>query len=731
MTDAAELDQGSRRRGTLVGALIVSLSILVTAWAGIELTRGTGRIAVIWLANAVMLAAVLKRPRSEWPILLAMGYGANVLANLVTGDDVVTAALLSMCNSIEVVLSVTLLSGLTSERDFRRPKPMFLLTLIALGPASFVTAILASSILLVLHGTDFSTVFMTWYAADALGLVTLTPMLLLVGSSDLADLVHPAMRRRLALVTVVLVAALGAVFLQSSMPLLFLAFPAIVFATFMLGFAGASLAVLLTSGVALWTVLHGMGPISLMQDDLRLQLTALQIFTVALALTGTAVAILLGERDLLSAALIQAPDFRFIKNLNSEFVSVNRAVALHAGFKRPSELVGKSDFDLTDTARARLLRSEEREVMNRGDVVTDQAELVPDADGNELWFETSKVALVSRTGRVIGLAGTTRDITNRRAMEVELEQSRDRIALVLSEMADGMAVVSADGYIVLCNEHYRTLFPLTGKYRVPGAFMPKILAASKEMGEQIDFDPSQIMDILHHGGNEEVHLLDGTWLQIRARPGSNGSCTMLVSDITKMKRTEINMRALTAQLGILATTDALTGLLNRRALDEQLDREIARCKRNRVPISLLMIDIDHFKAFNDLYGHPAGDLCLQRVAAALKKVTKRPGDLVTRYGGEEIAIVLPETDEAGALVLAEQLRLAVKGLAIEHEGSDMGTVSVSAGLASLVHDGVANTAKVLIQRADQALYIAKGTGRDKVMGWSNVLREQQTLATGS
>jgi len=448
----------SRWQDGLALAMLVSFFVFVTAWAGIEITRGTGRIAAIWLANAVLLAALLKRPRREWALLVSLGYFANVLANVGTGDGFGSATLLSSCNSVEVLIAGFLVTSLTKVRDFRRPKPMIILGLVSVGPASMVAAAMGAFLVQALYSADFATTFFTWYAGDALGLLTLTPILLVVGWMDIADLAHPAIRRRAVGVALVLVGTLSAIFLQSSMPLLFLAFPAIVIATFSLGFVGASLAVLLTSAVALWATVNGMGPISLMQSGFRFQIITLQIFTAITGLTAISLAALMSERDLLSAALAQAPDFQFIKNLRSEFVSVNVAVARNAGFLKPTDLVGKTDFDLTKAERAESLRTEELAVMEDLTPIANKLERLVDASGGERWFETSKSALTGPTGRVIGLAGTTRDVTERKVMEAALEQSSNRLSLVLSEMSDGVAVVSADGHLVLCNEQYKISF---------------------------------------------------------------------------------------------------------------------------------------------------------------------------------------------------------------------------------------------------------------------------------
>ena len=173
------------------------------------------------------------------------------------------------------------------------------------------------------------------------------------------------------------------------------------------------------------------------------------------------------------------------------------------------------------------------------------------------------------------------------------------------------------------------------------------------------------------------------------------------------------LEATNVQLQLLTVTDALTGLANRRHLDSVLEREWRRCQRERVPLSLVLIDIDYFKKYNDAYGHPAGDACLQRVAGALQSKVRRPADLVARYGGEEFAIVLPNTHAAGAATVAEALRAAVAELQLEHRASDVAShVTLSLGIASGVPDAAGSVAK-LIADADGALYEAKRGGRNR------------------
>ncbi len=168
------------------------------------------------------------------------------------------------------------------------------------------------------------------------------------------------------------------------------------------------------------------------------------------------------------------------------------------------------------------------------------------------------------------------------------------------------------------------------------------------------------------------------------------------------------------QLSILVRQDGLTRLGNRRHFDDMLGTEYRRAMRVGTPLTLIMIDVDRFKAFNDLYGHPAGDACLQAVAGALAGSLHRPADLAARYGGEEFAVLLPSTDEAGALIAVARIQAAVRAAAVPHAGSDGGILSLSLGVAVLMPSLGGDGPAALVEAADNALYAAKRTGRNRV-----------------
>ena len=166
----------------------------------------------------------------------------------------------------------------------------------------------------------------------------------------------------------------------------------------------------------------------------------------------------------------------------------------------------------------------------------------------------------------------------------------------------------------------------------------------------------------------------------------------------------------------IGKVDHLTGLANRRDLEEVMEREWRRAIRDSTPISVLSIDIDHFKKFNDAYGHPGGDEALRAVAAALRDATKRAGDLVARMGGEEFVACLPQTDLHGAQTAADTMRQAVERLQIPHRRAAAGVVTVSIGCATARHPAtLAGQVRTLIAAADRALYDAKAAGRNHVV----------------
>jgi len=167
-------------------------------------------------------------------------------------------------------------------------------------------------------------------------------------------------------------------------------------------------------------------------------------------------------------------------------------------------------------------------------------------------------------------------------------------------------------------------------------------------------------------------------------------------------------------LRVLAHTDGLTGLNNRRTFEEHAEQEWLLMQRSGRPLSMLLIDVDNFKGFNDLYGHSAGDDALTAVARCIERNARRPGDIAARYGGEEFAVLLPDTGEIGAALIAEQIRAAVQALALRHVASAHHVVTISVGIASTASHAFA-TYRAFVNGADTALYEAKDAGRNRIL----------------
>ena len=185
-------------------------------------------------------------------------------------------------------------------------------------------------------------------------------------------------------------------------------------------------------------------------------------------------------------------------------------------------------------------------------------------------------------------------------------------------------------------------------------------------------------------------------------------------DVSARVAAEANLHEANLKLQRLVMLDGLTGIANRRCLDQFLEREFSRALRDEQPLAVLMIDADRFKSFNDTYGHQAGDECLRAIAGAVQLAMRRVADLAARFGGEEFVVMLPHTDEPGAAGLAEFIRAGVESLAIPHAGSVTGLMTVSIGVAAVYPGRDAATVAALMTAADTALYAAKDSGRNCV-----------------
>lgn len=426
------------------------------------------------------------------------------------------------------------------------------------------------------------------------------------------------------------------------------------------------------------------------------------------------------ERRMLRAALAQAPDYFYVKDTHSKFVAVNANTAAINHFASAEAMNGFDDFALAPANRASRLYEEEQEVMGLGKPMVDVLEQI-----GERTFVTTKVPLLEADGAVMGLVGVTRDVTDREALAALVLRNSDQLNHALESMSDGFAIFNHDGVLELCNEQYRQVFPMTSHLRKPGATIRELLEESLRTGEilnatseSIETWPRLLRGEAELTSTVEINMCDGRWFAIKVRR-SGEKAILVMSDITDLKTSEAVLREQAEALRSIANIDSLTGLSNRRSFENALAEASLNGTGLLAPVSVLMIDVDHFKAFNDTYGHQAGDECLRLVAQFLNETAKRKGDLIARLGGEEFVALLPATSEEDALTLAESFRSNLFQHAIPHAGSQLGVVTVSVGVASDRRQlASSKDAKDLLQKADAALYGAKRGGRNRVNSWT-------------
>jgi signal transduction histidine kinase/DNA-binding LytR/AlgR family response regulator len=285
-------------------ALVLGVAVFFSAWFGILLTREAGRVASIWVANAVVLFALLQMPRRDWGILLGVGYVANLAADLSSGDTLALGAALSLCNTIEVVLAAAMIRRLVPERiDLTRLRDLVVVVVAAVVLAPAVTSLAAAAYLHLAVDARFPEVLAKWFAADALGMLIFTPMLLSLRPGVADTLATGASRSEISLLLALACGTAAVVFWQRDFPFLFLVYLPLTLIAFRLGFAWVAVATLIVAATAIGFTIKGFGPLALIDGEMDTRILVLQLFLACAILLNLPIAAHLAERSRLEEEL--------------------------------------------------------------------------------------------------------------------------------------------------------------------------------------------------------------------------------------------------------------------------------------------------------------------------------------------------------------------------------------------------------------------------------------------
>jgi len=338
-------------------------------------------------------------------------------------------------------------------------------------------------------------------------------------------------------------------------------------------------------------------------------------------------------------------------------------------------------------------------------------------NGQWLWIlSRGKVATWSEDGKPLWMFGTHQDISERKRIEVAVVRAKKEWEQTFDSVSDLISIIDTSHTIMRVNRAMANRCGLTPQ-EIIGRKCHEVLHCTRESITNCPLEKAN-NNKSEHRVELEISSLKGIF-EIRVSPifESGDSITNFVHvmrDVTRQKQIEQELHKAKAEAEALSKTDGLTGIANRRHFNEVLTKEYARHTRSGSELSLIILDIDLFKKFNDTYGHVAGDECLQQVARVIAECTNRPADLASRYGGEEFACILPETDQRGALLIAENIRQGIIDLAIPNIGSTIANC-VTASLGVITdYVSLDDTATDIVARADELLYRAKSLGRNRV-----------------
>lgn len=458
------------------------------------------------------------------------------------------------------------------------------------------------------------------------------------------------------------------------------------------------------------------------------------------------------ERMLLRTVINNLPDSIYVKDHDGRFILDNLAHARIIGLNSPEELIGRAELELSPQTLSAAHQAEDLAIIQSGQPVFQQEDWLINPDGKKQWLLNTKIPLRDTHGAIIGLVGISRNITERKLAEESYQQHTRELNL-LNHMGNLLqACKTEDDAYSIMGSVCKLLFPSdTGYLSVMNPSRTELNVVLSWGDPEPDTTVFSVndcwacrLDTTHYLEHPESGLLCA---HLDVFPEHGYVCALVSSidevlgifhlrfgafdasspederkRVKKARRMMVNRVVRHLALFIVnlrlretlkreAIRDPLTGLYNRRHMEASLDREARRAERLHTPVGLLLIDVDHFKRFNDTYGHEVGDLVLHTLGDTFKS-NIRGEDIACRYGGEEFLLILPDTSPEHSKTRAEEIRQKVKMLRIPYQHEEL-TITISIGVAVLPYHGPG--LEEALKAADNALYQAKADGRDRVV----------------